>query len=183
VDVLGWSMGGAVAIALTLDYPHLVRRLVVAGSGPGGVPGREPVADVVMQTAAKPVNVDEDFLFLFFDGSDARRAAGRQHLARLHRRVEPPSPPTRMETVRAMGAALRGWSTGAEGALARLGEIRQPVLVANGMHDVMVPAFDSFAMVERLTDAELVLYSDAGHGFLFQHAERFGETVNRFLGR
>ena len=82
-----------------------------------------------------------------------------------------------------MGAALRGWSTGAEGAFARLGKIRQPVLVANGMHDVMVSAFDSFAMAERLTDAELVLYSHAGHGLLFQHAERFGETVNGFLDR
>jgi pimeloyl-ACP methyl ester carboxylesterase len=135
-----------------------------------------------MQTASKPVNVDEDFLFLFFGGSEARRAAGREHLARLHRRTQLPSPPTRMETVRAMGAALRGWSSGEEGVFTRLAEIKQRVLVANGVHDVMVPAYDSFAMAEKLPHAELVLYSDAGHGFLFQHAERFGTRVNQFLG-
>jgi pimeloyl-ACP methyl ester carboxylesterase len=179
VDVLGWSMGGAVAQALTLHYPRLVRRLVVAGSGPGGVP-RAPVADIVMKTAAKPVNGDDDFLFLFFDGSEARRAAGKEHLGRLHHRIEPPSPLTRKETVMAMVGALRAWSSG--GVLASLDQITQPVLVANGAHDVMVPSYDSFAMVEKLPDAELLLYSDAGHGFLFQHAERFGQRVNQFLG-
>ena len=39
VDVLGWSLGGVVAQQFTLDFPHLVRRLIVAGSSPG------PVAD------------------------------------------------------------------------------------------------------------------------------------------
>jgi len=179
VDVLGWSMGGAVAQRLTLDYPLLVRRLVVAGSGPGGVPNREPVADIVMKTAAKPVNDDEDFLFLFFDGSENRRAAGKDHLARLHQRVEPPSPLTRMETVMAMVAALRAWGGG--GVFGSLDQITHSVLVANGAHDVMVPAHDSFAMVEKLVDAELLIYSDAGHGFLFQHAEHFGRRVNQFL--
>ena len=181
VDVLGWSMGGAVAQALTLAYPHLVRRLIVAGSGPGGVPGDQPMSDIVLQSATRPVNEAEDFLFLFFDSSSSGRRAGVEHLSRLHHRVELPSPPTRMETVRAMGAALRGWSFGGEGVYDRLGEITQPVLVANGAHDVMVRAYNSFAMVEKLRDGELAVYSDAGHGFLFQHAERFGQRVNQFL--
>jgi pimeloyl-ACP methyl ester carboxylesterase len=38
VDVFGWSMGGYVAQIVTLDRPDLVRRLVLAGTGPGGVP-------------------------------------------------------------------------------------------------------------------------------------------------
>jgi pimeloyl-ACP methyl ester carboxylesterase len=181
VDLLGWSMGGAIAQALTLAQPTLVRRLIVAGSGPG-VPGGRPMSDRVVQTATKAVNEDEDFLYLFFDGSDARRDAGRSYLARLHHRAEPPSPPTRMETVRSMAVALRDWRSGQESAFPRLGELRQPTLVANGVHDVMVGAHDSFVMSQHLPDAELVLYSDAGHGFLFQHAERFADRVNRFLG-
>ena len=182
VDLLGWSMGGAIAQALTLAQPSLVRRLIVAGSGPGGIPGGQPISDVVIRTATKPANEDEDFLFLFFDGSEARREAGRKYLARLGHRVEPPSPPTRMETVRAMAVALRGWRAGQNSAFSRLAEIRQPTLVANGVHDVMVGAHDSFVMSQHLSDAELVLYSDAGHGFLFQHAERFAERVSLFLG-
>ena len=181
IDLLGWSMGGAVAQALTLARPSLVRRLVVAGSGPGGVPGNRPMSALVIQTATKPVNEDDDFLYLFFDGSDARREAGRRYLSRLRRRVEPPSPPTRMETIRAMAIALGDWRSGKDAAFERLPDLKQPTLVANGVHDVMVGAYDSFVMSQHLPDAELVLYSDAGHGFLFQHAERFAERVNRFL--
>ncbi len=182
VDLLGWSMGGAVAQALTLELPDLVRRLVVAASGPGGVPGAAPMSERVRETIAKPVNSDDDFLFLFFDGTAERRATGREHLRRLRRRAEPDGPPARMQTVQAMGRALVGWSAGGEGVYSRLHEIRQPVLVATGAHDVMIPAYNSYAMIERLPTAELVIYSDAGHGFLFQHAERFGGRVLRFLG-
>lgn len=181
IDLLGWSMGGAVAQALTLARPSLVRRLIVAGSGPGGVPGNRPMPTLVIQTATKPVNEDDDFLYLFFDGSDARREAGRQYLSRLRRRVEPPSPPTRMETIRAMAVALGDWRSGKNAAFERLPDLKQPTLVANGVHDIMVGAYDSYVMSQHLPNAELVLYSDAGHGFLFQHAERFAERVNRFL--
>ncbi|WP_368859009.1 alpha/beta fold hydrolase [Mycolicibacterium mageritense] len=45
IDLLGWSLGGIVVQAVTLQRPDLVRRLVVAGSSPGGgVPGM-PQAD------------------------------------------------------------------------------------------------------------------------------------------
>jgi pimeloyl-ACP methyl ester carboxylesterase len=182
IDLLGWSMGGAIAQSLALARPKLVRRLIIAGSGPGGIPGSRPMSAVVIQTATKPVNDEEDFLYLFFDGSDARRDAGRKYLARLHQRDEPPSPPTRMETVQTMAVALRDWRAGQNSAFPRLRELNQPTLVANGVHDIMVGAYDSFVMSQHLPDAELVLYSDAGHGFLFQHAERFAERVNRFLG-
>ena len=181
IDLLGWSMGGAVAQALALARPSMVRRLIVAGSGPGGIPGNQPMSDRVIQTATKPVNEDEDFLYLFFDGTDARREAGRKYLARLGHRLEAPSPATRMETVRAMALALGDWRAGKNSAFAQLAELKQPTLVANGVHDVMVGAYDSFVMSQHLPDAELLLYSDAGHGFLFQHAERFAERVNLFL--
>jgi len=181
VDVLGWSMGGAVAQALTLSEPGLVRRLVVAASGPGGVAGTTPMSDSVRQVASKPVNDDEDFLYLFFDGDEERRSAGREHFARLHRRAEADGPLVRPATVQAMFRALAAWTLGQESAYARLAEIQQPVFVANGAHDVMVDAYNSFAMVERLPNAELVIYSDAAHGFLFQHAERFGARVLEFL--
>jgi pimeloyl-ACP methyl ester carboxylesterase len=62
VDLLGWSMGGAVCQRLVLDQPDLVRRLVLAGTGPGGVPDAPRAPDEVWQVAGKPANDDEDFL-------------------------------------------------------------------------------------------------------------------------
>ena len=82
------------------------------------------------------------------------------------------------EASEAQATAIGSYGTG---VWDRLGELTQPVLVANGAHDVMVPAFASYAMSQRLPNAKVILYSDAGHGFLFQHADEFGHEVLRFL--
>jgi len=47
VDLLGWSMGGYVVQVAALLRPTLLRRLIVAGSGPGRVPGMQPALDKV----------------------------------------------------------------------------------------------------------------------------------------
>lgn len=58
---------------------------------------------------------------------------------------------------------------------------RPAVLVANGAHDVTVDASNSFAMAQRLSNATTVLYSDSGHGLLFQHPDEFARIMLDFL--
>ncbi|WP_264300154.1 alpha/beta fold hydrolase [Streptomyces phaeolivaceus] len=64
-----------------------------------------------------------------------------------------------------------------------LSVIRQPVLVANGDSDRMVPSKNSADLARRLPNAELVIYPDAGHGGIFQFHEQFVETAVEFLER
>jgi pimeloyl-ACP methyl ester carboxylesterase len=45
----------------------------------------------------------------------------------------------------------------------------------------MINSNGAHAMAQRLPDAKVIIYSDAGHGFLFQHPEDFGAEVVRFL--
>ena len=57
VDLLGFSLGGMVAQVIALEHPHLVRRLVLTGTGPAGFPGvgqpnRRLVADTLRGLAA-----------------------------------------------------------------------------------------------------------------------------------
>jgi len=61
VDLLGWSMGGYVVQGASLLRPTLVRRLIVAGSGPGRVPGMPATPAKVWPVAAKPENSAETF--------------------------------------------------------------------------------------------------------------------------
>jgi len=181
VDALGWSMGGAVVQRLALDRPALLRRLVLAGTGPGGVAEAPRAPEKVWQVAARPVNDDEDFLYLFFTASHASREAGRASLRRLDRRLAASNATVRPESWRNQAAAIAAWGTGQGSSYQRLGEITAPALVANGVHDVMVHAYNSYAMVQKMPDARLLLYPDAGHGFLFQVPEHFGRQVNEFL--
>jgi pimeloyl-ACP methyl ester carboxylesterase len=76
VDVLGFSLGGFVAQALTLDNPALVRRLVLVGTGPRGGEGMAtltPEAQVVF--GATYANPDDLWLGVFFAPNEASQAA------------------------------------------------------------------------------------------------------------
>ncbi|MET8564534.1 alpha/beta hydrolase [Streptomyces flaveolus] len=178
IDVLGWSMGGIVAQGVALAAPHLVHRLVVAGSSAGGVPDLPPQPERTRQTVGQPVNHDEDFLYLFFPETEGARAAGLASLRRLDHRLKESHAVVGPEAVRGQLKAISTF----EGYWHRQGELGLPVLVANGAHDVMIHAYATYAMSQVLPDAKIVLYSDAGHGFLFQHHEDFAHEVNRFLG-
>ncbi len=179
VDLLGWSMGGAIAQRLARSRPALVRRLVLAGTGPGGLAEAPKPPAKVAEVAGRPVNDDDDFLYLFFADSETSRAAGAAHLARLRDRRE--APPVRPASIAAQWNAIAAWTAGDDSGPTRLAEIRQPTLVANGVHDVMVSAYGSYVLADRIPDAELVLYRDAGHGFLFQYPRRFAQLVCDFL--
>jgi pimeloyl-ACP methyl ester carboxylesterase len=177
LDVLGWSMGGIVAQGVALAAPQLVHRLVVSGSSPGGVPDLPAPPARVAQTTGKPDNGDEDFLYLFFPETDKARAAGLASLRRLDTRLTQSKAAVSAEAFRGQLAAIGGF----KGYWHRQQELTMPVLVANGAHDVMIHAYATYAMSQRLPDAKVILYSDAGHGFLFQHPEDFAHEVNRFL--
>ncbi|WP_234333661.1 alpha/beta fold hydrolase [Streptomyces viridochromogenes] len=64
-----------------------------------------------------------------------------------------------------------------------LSVIHQPVLVANGESDRMVPTQNSVDLARRVPNGELVLYPDAGHGGIFQFHGQFVETALEFLER
>jgi pimeloyl-ACP methyl ester carboxylesterase len=77
--------------------------------------------------------------------------------------------------------AILSWWKGDGAARPHLAELAMPVLVGNGVADVMVPAEHSFAIARNAPRAKLILYPDAGHAFLFQYAEDFSDEVLRFL--
>lgn len=184
VDVLGFSMGGTVALQFALDHPALLRRLIVAGSGPGHVlqvPTALPVTEQVWPVATKPVNDDADFLFLFFEMSPASQAAGRAYRERLRQREDAHARP--VEAVAWQAQLRSAMAVGSESTslLPKVVSITQPVLVANGRRDIMVPTYASFAMAQVLPNARLLIYPDSGHGFLFQYPQDFADEVLRFL--
>lgn len=176
VDVLGWSLGGVVAQQLELDFPDLVRRLIIAGSSPGPVADGPQQHPRVPQVMTKRQNDDEDFLFLFYPETPTAIAAGRASLARI--RAQPGLGP-QVSAAGMMGQvkAVSTWP----GVLDRAAELTLPVLVANGAHDVMLPAYRSYLLSQRAPNAKLVLYPDAGHAFLFQFIEDFAAEIDRFL--
>jgi pimeloyl-ACP methyl ester carboxylesterase len=179
VDLLGWSLGGYVAQMVALNAPDRVRRLVIAGSGPGAVPEGPAQHPHVKEVVTKDVLDDEDFLFLFFPDTAEGRAAGRAHLDLIA--VDATGPAVTMSAALQQRKAIVSWTKGEPSARARLAELTMPTLVANGTSDVMVPAYGSYVISQDAPNAKLVLYPRSGHAFLFQHIDAFVGEVQRFL--
>ena len=182
VDVFGFSFGGLVAQELAHRRPDLVRRLIIAGSGAGYVEGAN-VRPEAIAVATKPVNGDDDFLYLFFRDTPTSQAAGRAHLARLRERDDAFSSLVSADAWRAMLSAASDVGTPETSLLTRAPQLRHPVLVANGVEDVMIPTYQSYALSQALPNAALIIYPDAGHAFMFQYPEAFADDVERFLSR
>jgi len=159
VDVLGFSIGGYVAQSFVLRHPHLVKRVVLAGTGPrNGEPRKNPR---VSEVAGNPVPVCGDFLFLFFSPSEASQAAGRPFWERRHQR-KVADPPSSIQTMKAQQAAIMEWAEPRGERYADLKWIKQPTLVANGNDDIMVPTINSFTLSQHIPNAQLILYPDSG---------------------
>jgi pimeloyl-ACP methyl ester carboxylesterase len=181
VDMLGFSLGGFVAQELVLIRPRVVRRLVLAGTGPRGGEDMHGFADDVNVSATRDEPGAEDLLALFFERSESSVAAGRQFLQRIFARTEDRDAATTLETRDAQLDAIHTWGIPDPSKLDRVAGITQPVLVANGDNDRMVPTRNSRLLAERLPDARLRIYPDAGHGFLFQYPAEFAADVEAFL--
>jgi pimeloyl-ACP methyl ester carboxylesterase len=181
VDVLGFSIGGYVAQAFTLQHGDLVRRLVLTGTGPrgGDDEGRDP--DALNVATRNEVSTLDDYLFLFFAPSDDSQAAGRAFWDRRHRRALDVDPPVSAQTTKAQVNALTDWRVAHGERFAELERITQPTLVVNGEHDIMVPPVNSYHLATHIPQAQLVLYPDAGHGSLFQYPELYVSHASRFL--
>jgi pimeloyl-ACP methyl ester carboxylesterase len=99
-------------------------------------------------------------------------------LKRLHERSENRVKPVSIPAFITQLRAIHKWGRQAPADLSR---IKQPVLVANGDSDKMVPSSNSVDMARRLANAELVIYDDAGHGGIFQYHEQFVPKALAFL--
>jgi len=182
VDVLGFSLGGFVAQALTLAYPGLVRRLVLVGTGPRGGEGmatltREAQA-VFGSTYANP---DELWLGVFFTPTEASQAAGRAFLKRFRLRQQDRDPEVSEKVAPAQIDAIGKWGAPRADAFDYLRRISQPTLVINGSNDVIIYTVNSFILQQNLPNAQLILYPDSNHGSQYQYPALFVADVSRFL--
>ena len=101
-------------------------------------------------------------------------------IKRLKERTEDRDKPISVRAFRTQLRAIHAWGVQQPSDLST---IRQPVFVANGDHDRMVPTSNTVDLAKRLPNSELKIYPDAGHGGIFQFHDEFVAQALEFLAR
>jgi pimeloyl-ACP methyl ester carboxylesterase len=179
IDLLGFSIGGFVAQEIALVRPTLVRRLILAATGPQGAPDMHGWrADIA--AAARGESSPDNLLYIMFAHTGTSQAKGRAFLARLLERHDRDAPTS--DTARdAQYDAVCAWGIPDHAALQRLTGIASPTLVLQGDNDLMIPTKLSHLLAGLIPNARIRIYPDAAHGFLFQYPTEVAAEVNEFL--
>src|ERR1700730_15560 len=179
VDLFGFSLGGFVAQVIAQQQPGLVRKIILAGTGPAGLEGTANVGSFLQGAFGKAGATNKHPKhFLFFTQTSNGQAAADDFLRRLKERSRDLDTPVSNETIQAQLAAIEAWG---QGDATPLAAVQHPVLVVNGDDDVMVPLQNSFELARRLPNAQLSIFPDAGHGGIFQHHAAFVAQALAFL--
>jgi pimeloyl-ACP methyl ester carboxylesterase len=182
-DVVGYSLGGMIALQIAQDRSSIFRRMILVGTAPRGGEDIMHLEKPSLATHIQdPANQGYDVLKkIFFTGSPASQAAAEAFVRRISARRDDLDPPSGPKVASAQTAAFREWETFTGERFAELRSIRQPVFVVNGVRDEMIPVLNSYRLSENLPNAILLTYPDAGHGSLFQYSESFTGMAAAFL--
>ena len=181
VDLLGFSLGGMVSQVIAELEPQLVRKMILAGTGPAGGVGINKVTRITIVDMLKGYLTFKDPKhYLFFTTTANGRREAVKFIKRLKERTEDRDKPISVRAFRTQLRAIHAWGVQQPSDLST---IRQPVFVANGDHDRMVPTSNTVDLAKRLPNSELKIYPDAGHGGIFQFHDEFVAQALEFLAR
>src|SRR3954447_6719267 len=89
VDLLGFSLGGFVAQVIAQEEPQLVRRLILAGTGPAGGEGIDKVTRITILAMLKGgLTFKDPKTYLFFTRTTHGNEAARAYMGRLKERSD-----------------------------------------------------------------------------------------------
>jgi 2-hydroxy-6-oxonona-2,4-dienedioate hydrolase len=178
--VVGNSMGGHSAVALALQSPERVGKLVLMGGGTGGpsqfVPMPTEGIKLIQALYRDPTieNLKRMMAVFVYDASSLTDELYRQRLDNLLARRD------HLENfVSSLAANPKQFPDYGH----RLGEVRSPALIVWGRDDRFVPFDVGLRLMWGLPDAEMHLFSRCGHWAQWEHADTFNRMVLDFLAR
>ncbi len=179
VHLLGYSMGGRVALSLCAAHPERVSSAVLVGAT-AGIEAPEQRAARRRSDEALAARIEERGVASFVDdwmrqplfASQRRLGVAALAAARAQRLENRPH---------GLAHSLRGMGTGAQASLwGRLSGIRVPICLVVGEEDAKFRAIAT-ALEERLPEARLEAVRDAGHAVHLEQPRAFATLTRRFL--
>ncbi|MBI3742900.1 MAG: alpha/beta fold hydrolase [Chloroflexi bacterium] len=176
VDVVGLSMGGAVAQELAITYPARVRRLVLLATYDSG----DPRGTFVFRHLAhlRRTLPREDFTRLLLPWlytHEELSAPGVNPEAIVARMLEEPNIQESEAYERQMEATIAFHSRD------RLDRIRCPTLLVFGDDDLFTPMRFARSLSQRIRGSRLEVLSGAGHALAWTRSKEVASLIHSFL--
>ncbi len=172
VNVIGISMGGTHAIQLSLDFPQIVRSLILVNTFANLRPKKPSLwiyyltRLVLVHTLGIPTQARfvTSKIFPHPDQEILRQE--------LFRQILQANPSAYRAAMRALGLFS---------VVGRLPEIKVPTLVVTGEQDTTVGLENQKVLVDSIPGAQQVFISFAGHAVTVEKPEEFNQYMIKFL--
>ena len=176
--LLGWSLGGQVAMRAALDHPHKIARLVLLASTPKFVATEEWVRGMAiadLQAFGAALLADPQATLLRFLSLQTRGMAGQKALLQHLRQTLLAAPQASSEALAAGLAILRETDLRAE-----LPRVTQPTLVLHGALDTLSPAAAGTWLAGTLPAAQYIEIAHAAHALHLSHGAAVAAVIGPF---
>jgi pimeloyl-ACP methyl ester carboxylesterase len=172
--LMGWGMGGEVAMEVALRHPGSVAKLVLVDTSSGG-PGAAATPRGVAAAFASSATTPSRFASLLFPTGDS----GDRAAWLLDMLQEGPDDVVAAAVAAEAAAQQAWWGTGASAA--DLSRITLPTMVVWGDADGVFPPSDGRALAAMMPSAQAIAFSGAGYASLFQQ-NAFVADLEAFSG-
>lgn len=178
-DILGYSMGGRLAITFAVKYPNKVRRLILESSSPGLETEEERadrrIRDNKLSQFIENKGIEEFVRYWedisLFQSQQKLPEKVRQEVRQRRLRNSPIG----------LSNSLKGMGTGSQPSWwNEIQNISVPVLLITGSLD---EKFCRIAgeMTKRVKNSQWISVENCGHAIHVENPEKFGTIVNEFL--
>ncbi|KVW97349.1 pimeloyl-ACP methyl ester esterase BioH [Thiobacillus denitrificans] len=176
--LLGWSLGGQVAMRAALDHPRKVTRLILLASTPKFVATEDwqrGMAPADLQDFGAALLADPQATLLRFLSLQTRGMSGQKAMLQPLRQTLLTMPEPSREALASGLAILRDTDLRAE-----LPQLMQPTLVLHGALDTLTPPAAGAWLAETLPAAQHIEFSRAAHAPHLSHGKEVAAAIGRF---
>ncbi|GAB1195505.1 hypothetical protein APSETT444_004764 [Aspergillus pseudonomiae] len=175
--LVGWSLGGLIAMFFAEKHPSRVTTLVLLGPGPTPFP--EPAVEVFTKRAA----------LVREKGMEASGVANAVATAATSSVTK--SRPLALSAVRQslLSTHPEGYAKGcialarSRGTVITVENLRMPTLIVAGEEDAISPVKLAQGYRSKIPNSQVELLKDVGHWHVFEDLEGTAQAIKRFLGR